>query len=229
VPIVVLDGCEDLENGLEAIRKARADHLCSSELNGPLLIRAIRYAIERKRAEQTIQEGERRYRELLAAVKTYAYSVELADGVPVSTTHGPGCLTTTGYGPEAYAADPYLWFRMVHPGDRDKLQHYVTRLLAGERVPPLEHRIGHRDGTARWVRDTIVPHYDECGGLRRYGTIDKSRRVSIILRIQQERSRGGVRSPGARFGFRTITRETSGVRDGVKSWRHRPELRLNWF
>ncbi len=168
VPIVVLDGSEHVEKGLEAIRKGAADHLLKSELNGPLLIRAIRCAIERKRTEQAIQEGERRYRELLGAVKTYVYSVELAGGVPVSTQHGPGCLATTGYGPEAYAADSYLWFRMIHPDDRTMVQQYVARLLAGDRVPPLEHRICHRDGTMRWVRDTIVPHYDECGRLSRY-------------------------------------------------------------
>jgi PAS domain S-box-containing protein len=168
VPLVVLDGSEAVENGLEAIRKGAADHLVKSELNGPLLLRAICYAVERKRAEQAILESERRYRELLAAVKSYAYSVELAGGVPVSTKHGPGCLTTTGYDPEAYAADPYLWFRMIHPDDRDMVQQYVAGLLAGERVPPVEHRIWHRDGTTRWVRNTIVPHYDECGRLGRY-------------------------------------------------------------
>ena len=53
------------------------------------------------------------------AVTSYTYSVELRDGVPHSTSHGMGCLAATGYTPEDFAADPYLWINMVHPDDRE--------------------------------------------------------------------------------------------------------------
>jgi PAS domain-containing protein len=42
----------------------------------------------------------------------------------------------------------------LHLGDS------LVELLAGQHVPPLEHRILHKDGSTRWLRDTIVPHYD---------------------------------------------------------------------
>ncbi|MHC4177784.1 MAG: PAS domain S-box protein, partial [Planctomycetota bacterium] len=123
---------------------------------------------ERKRSEGTLRNSERRYRELLAAVTSYRYSVNLEDGLPVSTEHTPGCLATTGYSPEEYASDPYLWINMVHPEDRQAVRAQVSEVLRHERVFPLEHRILHKDGRTRWVRSTIVPHSDDTGVLRRY-------------------------------------------------------------
>ncbi len=116
-------------------------------------------------AEEALQQSEQRYRQLLAAVTTYTYSVKIENGVPVATEHSRGCLPATGYSPEDYASDPYLWISMVHPQDREMVQRHVARVLAGDEVPPVEHRILHRDGTTRWVRDTIVPHRDDAGCL----------------------------------------------------------------
>ena len=40
--------------------------------------------------------------------------------------------------------------------------------MRNETVPPIEHRILHRNGGIRWVRGTIVRHCDESGSLVRY-------------------------------------------------------------
>jgi len=46
---------------------------------------------------------------------------------------------------------------------REKVLEQAHRALAGERVEPLEHRIIHRDGTTRWIRNTIVVTRDDAG------------------------------------------------------------------
>ena len=123
---------------------------------------------ELRRAEELLSQSEQRYRELLAAVTTYTYTVNVEQGVAVSTVHTAGCVHVTGYSPEDYAADRYLWIRMVYPDDRDMVLRHVERVLSGQSVPPIEHRVLHKDGTTRWVRDTIVPHYDVAGNLAGY-------------------------------------------------------------
>lgn len=124
--------------------------------------------VERKRAEAASRESEERYRQLLAAVTSYTYSVELRNGVPISTKHSLGCLTATGYAPEEYASDPSLWFSMIHPDDRATISEHLATVLADNDTPPVEHRIIHKDGTVRWVRGTMVRHHDEAGVFDRY-------------------------------------------------------------
>ncbi len=127
-----------------------------------------REIVDRKRAEDTFRQSEQRYRQLLEAVTTYVYTVKLESGVPVSTRHGLGCLAATGYTPEEFASDPNLWLSMVHADDRARASERVAAVQAGSDVPPIEHRIVHKDGTVRWVRDTLVRHHNEAGVFVRY-------------------------------------------------------------
>lgn len=115
-----------------------------------------------RQAEIALRHSEERYRTLLNSVTDYIYTVELMDGKPVATRHGPGCLAVTGYSDTEYAAAPYLWYQMIHPDDREAVVAQLEKVLAG-RAEPLEHRIVHRDGTVRWVRNTQVPRLDETG------------------------------------------------------------------
>ena len=119
--------------------------------------------------QKTVEDGlracERRYSELLCAANAYRYSVEIVNGKPASTHHGPGCRTTTGYTADEYLTRPFLWFDMIHPEDRERVQMHIDRVMRNEPVPPIEHRILHKSGVVRWVRDTIVRHSDENGTL----------------------------------------------------------------
>jgi hypothetical protein len=55
-PIILLTGQGDHEVDVEAMKAGAADYLDKSQLGAPLLERSIRYAIERKQAEQKIRE-----------------------------------------------------------------------------------------------------------------------------------------------------------------------------
>ncbi|GAF84284.1 unnamed protein product, partial [marine sediment metagenome] len=57
LPIVVLTGLDDEETGLSAIKNGAADYLSKGQLLENTLVRAIRYAIERKKAEQKLKEA----------------------------------------------------------------------------------------------------------------------------------------------------------------------------
>jgi PAS domain S-box-containing protein len=108
------------------------------------------------------------YRDLLRSITNYIYTVKVKDGRAVSTHHTPTCEAVTGYTADEYKADPYLWFRMIHEEDRDKLIDQIDKLLAGETVVPIEHRIYHKDKTLRWIRLTLVPLHDENGKITEY-------------------------------------------------------------
>ena len=130
--------------------------------NKPPLIGCISFDItERKQVDEALRESEGRYKRLLDSVTDYIYTVQVIDGRPVSTVHGAGCAAVTGYASEDYQADSYLWHRMIYAQDRDAVTGHAARVIAGETAAELEHRIVHRNGSVRWVRNTPVTHYDE--------------------------------------------------------------------
>jgi signal transduction histidine kinase len=62
VPIVVLTGLNDEEAAVRAVEQGAQDYLIKGQVEGQLLMRALRYAIQRHRAEERLKE---RNRELL--------------------------------------------------------------------------------------------------------------------------------------------------------------------
>ena len=74
VPIILVTGQGNLEVDMEAMKAGAADFLAKGEINGPLLDRSIRYAIEQRRILENLRESEGQCRllssQLLAAQET---------------------------------------------------------------------------------------------------------------------------------------------------------------
>ncbi len=122
---------------------------------------AVSNLTKTKRMERELISWQERYHRLTGELADYIFSVEVRDGVPVSTTHTPACLAITGYAPDELADDPYLWINMVLEEDRGAIIKQATDILQGRKVAPVEHRIRRKDGVVRWVRNTSIPHFDD--------------------------------------------------------------------
>lgn len=136
---------------------------------------------------RALRESEARYQQLLDAVTDYAYVVHFRKGMPVETNHGMGCVRVTGYHPEDFEKDPFLWINIVHPEDRSAVLARSENVLHGD-VPPLEHRIRHRDGSTRWLCSTIIRHVEDgdlvrCDGILR--DVTERRRLQESLHENQ--------------------------------------------
>ncbi len=93
-PIVVISGLDDEKIALEAVRAGAQDYLVKGRIEGQLLARVLRYAIERKRAEESLRAREAHYRTILE---------NIADGVLITDRQGryldvnPRACEVTGY------------------------------------------------------------------------------------------------------------------------------------
>lgn len=76
IPVVVLSGLADDTITVEAVRRGAQDYLVKGDINGPLVLRVLRYAIERKQVEAVLRASEARYRTL---VETSPNGISLAD------------------------------------------------------------------------------------------------------------------------------------------------------
>jgi PAS domain S-box-containing protein len=121
-----------------------------------------------KQMEEALKESEERYRRITSAITDYIFTVHVEDGIAVRTMHTPVCETVTGYTAEEFNNDPFLWLNMVVEEDQEIVRDHASRILEGENVGAIEHRIRRKDGSVRWVSNTPVLHRDPGGILISY-------------------------------------------------------------
>ncbi|HEX7498715.1 MAG TPA: PAS domain S-box protein, partial [Polyangia bacterium] len=117
---------------------------------------SLAIAISQRKDQAARQVSEDRFRRLLESTTDYSYAVEHRDGRQVQTRHGVGCEKVTGYTSDEFASRLSLWFDMVVPEDRSAVLAFADRIDRGETPTPIEHRIVHKNGSIRWVRNTVV-------------------------------------------------------------------------
>jgi len=203
---------EALQRSDEELRRHR-DHLEEHVREQTAELRAAYEQLQkemqvRAKAEQSLLSSEQRLRRLLAVSPTYLYTVTLNEGKPASTEHSIGCLLVTGYTPDEYQRNPNLWITMVHPEDRERVQRFVAKELAEGNSPPIEHRVVRKDGVIRWVRNTIVQHFDQQGRLTHYDglveDITERRHAEEVLRDSERLKAIGNLADGVAVNFRNV-------------------------
>ncbi len=146
---------------------------------------------------ESLRESERRFRDLLESVTSYMYTVSLDHGRVVSTTHGAGCLAVTGFSAQEFAADPDLWYRMVHAEDRPAVLAAARQVLLSKAAHTFEHRIQHKSGSTRWVQTTLVPRLGPEGLLLSYDGVitditERKRDEELIRNILESVDEGFI-------------------------------------
>lgn len=137
------------------------------------IIEAGRNKERREAAENLLRESEERYRRITEELTDYLYKVRVIDGKVVETIHGQACEKVTGYSPLDYAAEPSLWLQMIVEDDQEQVVEHINRTLEGEKLPPIEHRIIHKNGEIRWVSDNLIPQCDAHGVVIGYDGVIK--------------------------------------------------------
>ena len=170
----------------------------------------------RKILDRTLKESEERYRRITSTITDYIFTVVFEEGRAVQTIHSPACEVITGYTPEDFDSDPYLWLDMVHEDDRDMVIEHINGVLSDSSTPTIEHRIRRKDGSIRWVSNTPVINRDSSGAMISYDGVisDITARKSAeeALRKSEERFKGIARNlPGVVYQFYARDNGESGL------------------
>ena len=105
------------------------------------------------------------------------YSVKVENGKTIQTIHTDQCYIITGYTKEEISIDRYLWINMVHEnelGTKEKdFKLMAENAQKGIKTEPLEHRNYHKNGSLKWILNTIVIRYDLNGLMSGYDGLIK--------------------------------------------------------
>jgi diguanylate cyclase (GGDEF)-like protein/PAS domain S-box-containing protein len=148
-PIILLTNLDSEELALKAVRLGAQDYLLKSEVNGNLLSRAIRYAIERKKGEDALRESQERYELAIRGANDGLWDWNIKTN---EVYFSPRWKEMLGYTGDEIGSKPEEWLSRIHPDDIDRVR---TSLLGHiNRVNghfEEEHRIRRRDGDYIWV------------------------------------------------------------------------------
>ena len=186
IPVIVLTNQNSEELGTKAMREGAQDYLIKREVDGPLIGRAIRYAIERQKTEQALRESEQRYSLAVAGANDGVWDWSLSDNV---VYFSPRWKAILGYADREIAPRIQEWFERIDQRDKELFDDELSRHLRGESTHfECEYRVVSRGDEVRWVLSRGLAVRDELGEASRIAgsMTDITRRKQTEARLLHE-------------------------------------------
>ncbi len=161
IPIVVLTVLDDEYTAIKSLQMDIQDYLLKCELNGRLLKRSIRYAIQRKRDTETLRISEERFR---ASFRDNPSMIVTLDAGLKMLSVNPICASVLGYLVEELEGRSFL--EIFHEDDRTTVAKQLRMCLQTPRqVYSWQSRKIKKDRCLLWVEETAQAVYDLNGDL----------------------------------------------------------------
>jgi PAS domain S-box-containing protein len=156
-PVIVLTGLANEAVGTQAVKEGAQDYLIKGQLDHNLLSRSIRYAIERKKAEDLIVASEQQYRIL---VETMNEGLGVQDRNGIITYMNRRACEIFGYEPEELIGKP-----MDVLFDEEGLQKFKAQMEQRKHGKEESYEITWRRKDGSDVHTLVSPHviYDAEG------------------------------------------------------------------
>src|SRR5205085_1106425 len=159
---IILSSLDDEEAALKAVHQGAQDYLVKSEINAHLLIRSIRYAIERTRAELALLQAEEKYRSIFentveGIFQTSHEGKYLAANPALARIYGYSSTwelieTLTNISRDLY----------VEPGRRSE---FIALMEKNDIVSGFESQIYRKDHSTIWISENVRAVRDRHGNL----------------------------------------------------------------
>jgi PAS domain S-box-containing protein len=169
VPIVVMTGLDDEALAVSTLRQGAQDYLVKSHADRRTLIRSIRYAIERKRAQEALRESEEKFRSLVETTNEWIWSI---DSYGELTYTNPTVTTMLGYEPQEILGK--CWALLMHESDRSVLlRRWAEGVIQKTGWSGLVMRWKHKNGGYRHLESNALPILDVGGNILGYRGSDR--------------------------------------------------------
>ncbi|MFB2973391.1 PAS domain S-box protein [Aerosakkonema sp. BLCC-F183] len=193
IPIVVLTSRADEELALQLILAGAQDYLVKRKIDSELLIRSLRYAIERQHSQEILHHSEEKYRFVVNNVKEVIFQTD-ADGN--WTFINPAWTEITGFSAEETLQTPFLSY--VHLDDiplyQEKQAEVSGNCKTNKDDSRYEIRLRTKSGGFRYVdideRLSFAPDGSICSRTGTLKDITEQKSAMLALRSSEARLRG---------------------------------------
>lgn len=180
LPIVVLTNTNDEELAVQAVRHGAQDYLIKRQINQEVLVRSLRYAIERKQAAEALREAneilELRVQARTSELETanqllkqeIAWREQIQERLALAQQAGKigtfewqiqsNHITWTvelealyGLAPGSFGGRYEAWMQTLHPEDRPNVEQELWQTVEQGQGLNIEFRILYPTGEVHWI------------------------------------------------------------------------------
>ncbi len=152
LPIIMLTGLDDENTAISCLHLGVQDYLVKGKIDGDLLVRSIRYAIERKRVESELQEEQHFVQRITEATPNILYVFDVNERhlsyvnqqLTVILGHHEDAIQKMGRN---------LYRELIHHDDLTMLDRYSEQFMKAKDsdIINMELRVKHANGEWRWL------------------------------------------------------------------------------
>ncbi|HZD18928.1 MAG TPA: EAL domain-containing protein [Actinomycetota bacterium] len=147
--VTALDAVQELLDRFEGLPRRGRD-----------LLSVVRADLERTEAE--LRDAHAKYRALVEQIPAIVY-IDVLDESMSTAYVSPQIETILGVTQQAYLEDPDLWYKLLHPEDKEEALAQALESWDAEGTYHQEYRLIAPDGRLVWFRDSSVVVRDEAG------------------------------------------------------------------
>jgi len=129
LPIILMTNLDDEALAARAVRQGAQDYLIKRRVERDLLVRSIRYAIERQRAEEALRASEERYALAVQGANDGLWDWDITTG---SVYYSDRWLEIIGFPAGDFPPHIDAWLERIHPSDSIEFRRGLDAHLSGD-------------------------------------------------------------------------------------------------
>ena len=165
IPVIVLTGVNNEIVGNQAVKAGAQDFLVKGQFDGKLLGRAIRYAIQRHKEFQKLEETKRELtineRRIVKAQQLAGFGNWEMDLVTNEMVWTDEIYKIFGFHPGSIPTGMSDYNRYVHYEDRDSVENFFEQAMKDGKLYKIEHRIVVDTTTIKWLTVHAQVFFDD--------------------------------------------------------------------
>jgi two-component system, NtrC family, sensor histidine kinase HydH len=191
-PIIFLTGLENYELDVEAMKAGATDYLVKGQIFPSLLERSIRYALERKRAEDALRRSEENLRSLLYSMDDFVFVLD-PDG-RFTTYYQPGNRKELYVPSDDFLGKPYR--EVLPPTVADKIESSLEQLTVTGITQQFDYSL-IIEGKKEFFDARISPIRSPSGGLGGFTAVvrnitDRKKMEKALLQKEKLKTLGQI-------------------------------------